>query len=127
MAALFDAGLAPAGLDARALAGLQVAAIGPGTAAALAARGVRADLVPDRFVAEALVDAFPAPTRDASRVLIARAEQARDVLPDGLTGGATPSSCSPSTGPGRRSPTPTCSPWSEPATSTRSRSRRRRP
>jgi uroporphyrinogen III methyltransferase/synthase len=86
VAALFDRALAPAGLDARALGGLKVAAIGPGTAAALAARGITPDLVPERFVAEALVEAFPAPdsSRGAPKVLVARAEQARDVLPDGL-------------------------------------------
>jgi uroporphyrinogen III methyltransferase/synthase len=84
---LFDRGLAPAGLDARALAGLRVAAIGPGTAAALSRRGIRPDLVPERFVAESLVDAFPAPDAGPTgpaRVLVARAEQARDVLPEGL-------------------------------------------
>ena len=79
--AFFERGLAPAGLDARALAPTRVAAIGPGTAAALARRGVRADLVPERFVAESLLDAFP---DGAGRVLVARAETARDVLPDGL-------------------------------------------
>jgi len=82
--ALFDDGLAPAGLDARALAPVRVAAIGPGTAAALARRGVRADLVPERFVAESLLDAFPPPSGPGAGVLVARAEQARDVLPDGL-------------------------------------------
>jgi uroporphyrinogen III methyltransferase/synthase len=82
--ALFDRGLAVAGLDARALAGTKVAAIGSGTAAALERRGIRADLVPERFVAEALLDAFPDPRLEAERVLIASAEQARDVLPEGL-------------------------------------------
>ncbi|MFM7225554.1 MAG: uroporphyrinogen-III C-methyltransferase [Actinomycetota bacterium] len=84
--ALFERGIAPAGLDARALGGVRIAAIGPGTAAALARHGVRADLVPPRFVAESLVEAFPAPVRPGvDRVLIARAEDARDVLPEGLT------------------------------------------
>ncbi len=82
--ALFDA-LHAAGGDARALAGCRVAAIGPGTAAALDACGVRADLVPDRYVAEALLDAFPDPAHPGEAVLVARAAQARDVLPDGLT------------------------------------------
>ncbi len=68
--------------DARDLAPVKVAVIGPGTADALAQHGVRADLVPERFVAESLVDAFPNGT---GRVLLARAEQARDVLPEGLT------------------------------------------
>ncbi len=67
--------------DARALGGVRVAAIGPGTAAALAANNVVADLVPGRFVAEALLEAMPA---GPGRVLIPRAETARDVLPEGL-------------------------------------------
>jgi uroporphyrinogen III methyltransferase/synthase len=67
--------------DARAFGTARVAAIGPGTAAALAAGNVRADLVPPQFVAEALLDAMPP---GPGRVLVARAEVARDVLPDGL-------------------------------------------
>jgi uroporphyrinogen III methyltransferase/synthase len=70
--------------DARDLGGVQVAAIGPGTADALRAGNVDADLVPDRFVAEALVEAFPPAPGEGGRVLLARAEVARDILPDGL-------------------------------------------
>jgi uroporphyrinogen III methyltransferase/synthase len=74
--------LRDAGLDARALAGASVAAIGPGTAAALAEQGVIADVVPERFVAEALALALAdVPVR---RALIARAAEARDVLPEAL-------------------------------------------
>ena len=69
--------------DARAFGGVQVAAIGPGTADALAARGVVADLVPERSVAESLLAAFPGPS-GVGRVLLPRALVARDVLPDGL-------------------------------------------
>jgi uroporphyrinogen III methyltransferase/synthase len=83
--AFFEHGLASAGLDARALAGTRIAVIGPGTERALARRGVRADLVPARFVAESLLEAFPDPSHTGARVVIARAEQARDVLPEGLT------------------------------------------
>ena len=50
--------MAAQGRDARALANATVAAIGPGTAAALAEHGVIADVVPERFVAEALVEAL---------------------------------------------------------------------
>jgi uroporphyrinogen III methyltransferase/synthase len=78
---LFDA-LAEQGRDARALAGLTVAAIGPGTAAALRGRGINPDVIPERFVAEGLVQALSA--RPVSRALVARASQARDVLPDAL-------------------------------------------
>src|SRR6185369_12849365 len=70
--AFFHDGLTPAGLDARALAGVRLAAIGPGTAKALARHGLRADLVPERFVAESLLAAFPAPDADGAHVLIAR-------------------------------------------------------
>jgi uroporphyrinogen III methyltransferase/synthase len=72
------------GGDARSFALSSVAAIGPGTAAALAAGGIKADLVPERFVAESLVEVFPEPGVDGGRVLLARAAVARDVLPDGL-------------------------------------------
>lgn len=69
--------------DARAFGGVRIAAIGPGTARVLAERNLIADLVPERYVAEGLLEAFPAPT-GTGRVLLARAEEARDVLPDGL-------------------------------------------
>jgi uroporphyrinogen III methyltransferase/synthase len=81
---LFEA-LAAAGLDARALAGATVAAIGPGTARALAKQGIAADVVPERFVAEALVEALVGVEVDGRRVLVARAAEARDVLPDSLS------------------------------------------
>jgi uroporphyrinogen III methyltransferase/synthase len=81
VAILFDR-LAERGEDARALAGATVAAIGPGTARALAERGIRADVVPERFVAESLVASLEGLM--IRRALIARAAQARDVLPDAL-------------------------------------------
>ena len=67
--------------DARDFATTKVAAIGPGTGAALARFGIEADLVPDRFVAESLVEAFPS---GEGRLLLPRAAVARDVLVDGL-------------------------------------------
>ncbi len=68
--------------DARALAGITVAAIGPGTARRLRARGVEPDVVPERAVAEGLVEALA--DVPAQRALIARAAEGRDVLPDAL-------------------------------------------
>jgi uroporphyrinogen III methyltransferase / synthase len=70
--------------DARALAGTAVAAIGPGTARALAAHGIVADVVPERFVAEGLVEALAGIEVEGRRVLVARAAEARDLLPDAL-------------------------------------------
>ena len=60
-----------------------VAAIGPGTAAALREAGIVADVVAERSLAEGLLEALPADLRGA-RALVARAEEARDTLPEGL-------------------------------------------
>jgi len=72
------------GRDARALGGVTVAAIGPGTAAELARNGIHADVVPERFVAEGLLAALPDRLLRGGRILVARAAEARDALPDGL-------------------------------------------
>ncbi|HET9162114.1 MAG TPA: uroporphyrinogen-III C-methyltransferase [Solirubrobacterales bacterium] len=64
--------------------GATIAAIGPGTARALAEHGIVADVVPERFVAEALVEALAEIDVSGRRVLVARAAEARDVLPDAL-------------------------------------------
>lgn len=63
----------------------RVAAIGPETARAVRAIGVTADLVPDEYVAEALVAclAVAAPLH-GQRVLLPRADIARDALSGGL-------------------------------------------
>ena len=68
--------------DARDLSGPAIAALGPGTAAALRAGGIEADILPERAVAESLVEALA--QRPVRRALIARAETARDVLVDAL-------------------------------------------
>ncbi|MDZ7674460.1 MAG: uroporphyrinogen-III C-methyltransferase [Acidimicrobiales bacterium] len=67
--------------DARAFGSSRLAAIGPGTADALAEGNIVPDLVPERYVAEGVLDAFP---DGDGRVLIPRAAEARDVLPEGL-------------------------------------------
>ena len=71
------------GGDSRTLHGVEVAAIGPATATALREIGVVADLVSERAVAEALLDLL-AERAAGRRILIARAEEARDLLPEGL-------------------------------------------
>ena len=73
------------GKDARALAGLRVAAVGPATAGALLEHGITVDVIPSRFVAEGLLEKLR--ERDdiaGKRVLYVTAEGARDVLPRGL-------------------------------------------
>lgn len=74
--------------DARGLSGLLVAAVGPGTAAALASRGVLADLVaepePGQGAAAALLGRFPSPHGAPSAVLLPRAAGGREELAEGL-------------------------------------------
>jgi uroporphyrinogen III methyltransferase/synthase len=70
------------GKDARAFAGARLGAIGPVTASELTRRGLRADLVPDQYVAEAILDAI-GPVA-GQRVLLPRADIARPALADGL-------------------------------------------
>ncbi len=76
--------LARRGLDARALAGCRVAAVGDATAGALAGHGLRADLVPREARGEALVEPLAALSPPGSRFLLPRGDQARPELPDGL-------------------------------------------
>ncbi len=72
--------------DARALGETRVAAVGASTAAALAARGVVADLVPERALAEAVAEAFPPASRcPAGRVLLPQAAGAAPTLEAGLS------------------------------------------
>lgn len=61
-----------------------VATVGPSTAAKLTDSLLTVNLVPDRAVAEGLVDAMPSPSPGADRLLLAQAEVARDVLEVGL-------------------------------------------
>lgn len=80
-------GLLGTGRDVRAFGSARIAAIGPATAAAVRARGLRVDLVPDAYVAEALYDGLSsAGPLDGARILLARAAIARDVLPEALRG-----------------------------------------
>ena len=65
--------------------GVNVAAIGPGTAERAVAAGLTVRMVPDRSIAEGLLQAFPAPDPDrGGLVVLARAAVARSALPDGL-------------------------------------------
>lgn len=68
----------------------RVAAIGSATAAALQELGLHVDVVPDDFVAEAVLEAMISIGVNGQRILLPRAEVARSTLPDGLrAAGAT--------------------------------------
>jgi uroporphyrinogen III methyltransferase / synthase len=72
------------GLDARAFSATKVAAIGPATAEALSERGIEADVVPQEYVAEAVVEALRSHLRSSDSILVPRAESARPELVEGL-------------------------------------------
>jgi uroporphyrinogen III methyltransferase/synthase len=74
--------LAAGGRDARSLARSRIAAIGTSTAHALAKHGITADVVPEHFVAESLVEALS--VFEVKHALVATASGARTVLPDSL-------------------------------------------
>jgi len=76
--------LAEAGLDSRALGGVEVAAIGPATADELRLRGVNPDFVPPKYVAESVVAGLLERGVQGKSVLIPRAKVAREVLPEEL-------------------------------------------
>ncbi|SNT00191.1 uroporphyrinogen-III synthase/uroporphyrinogen III methyltransferase / synthase [Granulicella rosea] len=68
----------------------RVAVVGPATAKAALACGLEVDLMPAQYVAEALLAELAPQVVAGSRVLLARASEARDVLPEGLAAaGAT--------------------------------------
>lgn len=85
VAAFFDE-VERQGLDARVLGDARIAAIGPPTAEALRARGLRADVMPGEYRGEGAAEVVIAadPALAGARVLLPRAEVAREVLPEML-------------------------------------------
>jgi uroporphyrinogen III methyltransferase/synthase len=80
----FMSALEAAGRDARALAGAVLGAIGPATADALREWGLNPDITAATYVAEGLLEALAGQSLTGARVLIPRAQDARDVLPETL-------------------------------------------
>jgi uroporphyrinogen III methyltransferase/synthase len=77
---LFDSGR-----DVRALGHVRTAAIGPATAERLKSFGLRSDLVPETYRAEAVIDAFRGWEVGGQSILLPRAQEARLILPEELT------------------------------------------
>jgi uroporphyrinogen III methyltransferase/synthase len=69
------------GFDLRELRDIKVGAIGPKTAEAVSRKGIRPDLVPDTYQAEAMVKAFKDWDIKMAKILLPRAMEAREVLP----------------------------------------------
>ncbi len=72
------------GRDVRDLKGMGICTIGPATARAVEERGLRVDIVPDEYISEGIVSAFTGKTLRGKKILLPRAEVARDVVPEGL-------------------------------------------
>jgi len=72
-------------LDSRALANLKVCAIGSATIKEIKNRGIKADIVPKKFVAEYLFEELKDILKTSDKVLIPRAKNARDFLVDKIS------------------------------------------
>jgi uroporphyrinogen III methyltransferase / synthase len=70
--------------DIRDLKGVKICCIGPATAQHVESKGIRVDLVPDKFISEGIMESFSGINLRGKKILIARAAKARDVLPEGL-------------------------------------------
>lgn len=76
--------LAVAKKDARSFVGVRIAAIGSKTAEEVMAQGLTPDLVPAEFRAEGIVEAMKDYVTEGTKILLARAKEARNILPDEL-------------------------------------------
>jgi uroporphyrinogen III methyltransferase/synthase len=73
--------LRASGRDARVLGAVRICAIGPATAEALERHAIVPDLVPAVYQAEGVIEALEAQPLEGARILVPRAEVARDLLP----------------------------------------------
>ncbi len=71
-------------LDLRLLKGIKIGVIGPATAQALKEFHLRPDLIPEKYQAEHLLEAWSHLPLSHQKILIPRAKQAREILPEGL-------------------------------------------
>ena len=83
----FAARLRALGLEPDALGGSRICTIGPKTAAAVERIGRKADVIPAKYQAEYLVEAFEGQGLAGTRFLLPRAEEAREVIPERLSAG----------------------------------------
>ena len=84
-AAMLFAGLERSGLDARALSGIRLCAVGSATSDAIAERFLKVDAAPQRFGADAILASLRAAGKlEGAKVLLPRADIARQSLPDAL-------------------------------------------
>lgn len=72
------------GRDIRDLKGMELVAIGPVTQAALESKNLRVAYIPQEYLAEKIIEGLASRVLPGQSVLIARAEEARDILPESL-------------------------------------------
>ncbi|MBI4774567.1 MAG: uroporphyrinogen-III C-methyltransferase [Deltaproteobacteria bacterium] len=72
------------GQDVRVLHGLKIGAIGPATADAIQARGLRVDFMPSEYRAEGIIEELRPRLKPGEWILIPRAKEAREILPQKL-------------------------------------------
>lgn len=72
------------GKDVRDLAGMDVVAIGPATKSALEKRCLKVSFVPEEYRAEKIIEGLASRVLPGQSVLLARAEEARNILPESL-------------------------------------------
>ena len=70
--------------DIRDLKGIKICCIGPATAKQVKEKGIKVDLVPEQYISEGILQSFASVNMQGQKVLIPRAAQARDILPEGL-------------------------------------------
>ncbi len=70
--------------DIRELKGIKICCIGPATAKQVINRGIKVDLVPEKFIAEGILKSFEKINLQEQKILLPRAAEARDILPEGL-------------------------------------------
>lgn len=73
------------GFDSRAIGNSNIVAIGKATEGELMKYGIKADIVPQRFVSEAIVEELSPRLRTSDSILIPRAKEARDYLTEELS------------------------------------------
>jgi uroporphyrinogen III methyltransferase/synthase len=73
------------GKDVRAMSHLRTAAIGPATAERLRSFGLKSDIIPENYRAEAIISAFRRENVKGKHILLPRAQAARQILPEELT------------------------------------------
>ncbi len=70
--------------DIRDLKSIKICCIGPATAQQVANKGIKVDLVPEKYISEGILKSFSKKNVKGEKFLLVRAAEARDVLPEGL-------------------------------------------